>query len=97
MYTPLTPILIYKSEVYGVNITRTCYHDELACTIMSDSTDWLTGVKKICRSFCWSKGSVEYLQSLIFLTNKFPTRQRGYKTFFMLDPAEHEINPAHKC
>ena len=25
------------------------------------------------------------------------TRPRGYETFFMLNSAEHEINPAHKC
>ena len=25
------------------------------------------------------------------------TRPRGYKTFFMLNSAEHEIVPAHKC
>ena len=25
------------------------------------------------------------------------TWSQGYKTFFMLDSAEHEIYPAHKC
>ena len=24
-------------------------------------------------------------------------RHGGYKTFFILNSAEHEINPAHKC
>ena len=24
-------------------------------------------------------------------------RPRGYKSFFMLNSAEHEISPAHKC
>ena len=27
----------------------------------------------------------------------FQPRPRGYKTFFMLNSAEHEIYPAHKC
>ena len=29
--------------------------------------------------------------------NVYGTRARGYKTFFILNPAEHETYPAHKC
>ena len=29
--------------------------------------------------------------------NRQDTRPRGYKTFYMLNSAEHEIFPAHKC
>ena len=29
--------------------------------------------------------------------DKGRTRPQGYKTFFMLNSAEHEIYPAHKC
>ena len=28
---------------------------------------------------------------------KYETRPQGYKTFFMLNSAEHEIYPANKC
>ena len=27
----------------------------------------------------------------------FATIPQGYKTFFILNSAEHQINPAHKC
>ena len=30
-------------------------------------------------------------------TRNNPIWPRGYKTFFMLNSAEHEIFPAHKC
>ena len=30
-------------------------------------------------------------------TNAKVTRPLGYKTFFMLNSAEHKIYPAHKC
>ena len=33
-----------------------------------------------------------------FITStSFQTRSRGYKTFFILNSAEHEMYPAHKC
>ena len=32
-----------------------------------------------------------------FKLKKKKKQARGYKTFFMLNSAEHEIYPAHKC
>ena len=34
---------------------------------------------------------------LCFKTNANLTRPQGYKTFSMLNSAEHKIYPAHKC
>ena len=37
---------------------------------------------------------------LLFIEKSMCHKQigpRGYKTFFMLNLAEHKINPAHKC
>ena len=47
-----------------------------------------------------SKSSVSFLVTMIgygllsVIVNVWP---QGYKTFFMLNSAEHEIYPAHKC
>ena len=40
------------------------------------------------------KKKQEYLQ---YQTVWIQIRPRGYKTFFILNSAEHEIYPAHKC
>ena len=40
------------------------------------------------------KCSLDDVSLMIRLDTK---RARGYKTFFMLNSAEHKIYPAHKC
>ena len=51
-----------------------------------------TGHLALLETYAWI--TRELLQAYVICTH---TRPRGYKTFFVLNSAEHEIYPAHKC
>ena len=40
---------------------------------------------------------LSWARFILLINVKMPLQARGYKTFFMLNSAEHEIYPAHKC
>ena len=45
----------------------------------------------------WETNKLNWIEILIKEIITSISQARGYKTFFMLNSAEHEIYPAHKC
>ena len=70
-------------------------HVEKFCTILlcADFFSKSLVFKKFFKEYDQSTNQFVYRSGLTFCQ----ARPRGYKTFFILNSAEHDIYPAHKC